>query len=239
VLVGSGRVVFVSYSREDAGWMRRFVKMLEPERRRLGLEVWCDTAIATGRQWRADIEAAIARADVALLLVSSDFVASSFIVEQELPALVARRVPLVCALLRKCRYAALDDLERVQWAHDPVRDGPIAMASDVDGAIADVVAALVGMLDDALPAAIRASGQPQRGEQTRFNLPLVAASFTGREDELGELDAKLGQDDRVLITQAITGLGGVGKSQLAARYRPTATAASWRCRPAARRGRWP
>ena len=55
----------------------------------------------------------------------------------------------------------------------------------------------------------------------RFNLPPVAASFTGREDELAALDAKLGHDDRALITQAITGLGGVGKSQLAARYAQT------------------
>jgi thiamine pyrophosphate-dependent acetolactate synthase large subunit-like protein len=140
VLAGSGPVVFVSYSREDAEWMQRFVKMLEPERRRLGLEVWVDRAIATGREWRADVEVAIARADVALLLVSADFLASSFIVEHELPALVARKVPLACVLLRRCRYAAVDDLERVQWAHDPVRDGPIALANDVDGAIADVVA---------------------------------------------------------------------------------------------------
>lgn len=185
---------------------------------RLGLEVWFDTAIATGREWRADIEAAIARADVALLLVSSDFLASSFIVEHELPALVARGVPLACALLRNCRYVAVDDLERVQWAHDPVRDGPIAMANDVDGAIADVVAALVGMLDDGRPAGIGKTGQREGAERVRFNLPHVAPSFTGREEELAELDAKLGDDDRALITGAITGLGGVGKSQLAARY---------------------
>jgi TIR domain-containing protein len=229
-LAGSGRVVFVSYSREDAGWMERFVKMLEPERRGLGLEVWVDTAIATGREWRGDMEAAIARADVALLLVSSDFLASSFIVEQELPALVARKVPLACALLRTCRYAAVDDLERVQWAHDPVRDGPIAMASDVDAAIADVVAALVGMLNDARPAAIARTGQPERGERVRFNLPPVAPSFTGREEELAELDVKLDHDDRALITQAIRAWAVSARvsSQPATRARDAVRMTSWR-----------
>jgi hypothetical protein len=218
-------VVFVSYSREDAGCMARFVKMLEPERRALGLEVWVDRTIATGREWRADIEAAIARADVALLLISPDFLASPFIVDQELPALVAHEVPLACVLLRQCRYATVDELERVQWAHDPVRDGPIATAGDVDGAIADVVAALVGMLDDSRPAAVGPAGPPERAERVRFNLPPVAQSFTGREEELAKLDEKLGQDDRALITQAITGLGGVGKSQLAARYARTRSGA--------------
>jgi tetratricopeptide (TPR) repeat protein len=52
----------------------------------------------------------------------------------------------------------------------------------------------------------------------RFNLPAVAASFTGREEELDALDDALGVADRAVITQTITGLGGVGKSQLAARY---------------------
>jgi tetratricopeptide (TPR) repeat protein len=56
------------------------------------------------------------------------------------------------------------------------------------------------------------------GRRVRFNLPTVAASFTGREAELDALDDALGVTDRAVITQAITGLGGVGKSQLAARY---------------------
>jgi hypothetical protein len=52
----------------------------------------------------------------------------------------------------------------------------------------------------------------------QFNLPMVAASFTGRDQELEELDKALAVADRAVITQAISGLGGVGKSQLAARY---------------------
>jgi|GEM_PF-2161745 len=58
------------------------------------------------------------------------------------------------------------------------------------------------------------------GDEPRvlFNLPPVAASFTGRERELDAIDEALGVARRAVITQAITGLGGVGKSQLAARY---------------------
>jgi hypothetical protein len=58
---------------------------------------------------------------------------------------------------------------------------------------------------------------PPRG-RLRFNIPLPLAHFIGREDELDALDQALGVSDRVVITQAITGLGGVGKSQLAAHY---------------------
>ncbi|MGH2941363.1 MAG: FxSxx-COOH system tetratricopeptide repeat protein, partial [Solirubrobacteraceae bacterium] len=52
----------------------------------------------------------------------------------------------------------------------------------------------------------------------RFNVPLALTHFTGRERELEALDRALGVSDRAVVTQAITGLGGVGKSQLAARY---------------------
>jgi len=64
-------------------------------------------------------------------------------------------------------------------------------------------------------AGARATGG---GIRLRFNLPAVAASFTGREADIDALDDVFGAGDRAVITQAITGLGGVGKSQLAARY---------------------
>ena len=67
----------------------------------------------------------------------------------------------------------------------------------------------------ATPVSPAAAGVVRR---VRFNLPALAVSFTGRDDELDELDAALQGDDRALITQAISGLGGVGKSQLAAHY---------------------
>jgi len=54
--------------------------------------------------------------------------------------------------------------------------------------------------------------------RVRFNLPAVAAVFKGRDTELGLIDKALKSDERAVVTQAIAGLGGVGKSQLAARY---------------------
>jgi hypothetical protein len=57
-----------------------------------------------------------------------------------------------------------------------------------------------------------------RARRVRFSLPLAAAHFTGRHAELDAMDEALGGADRGVLTQAITGLGGVGKSQLAAHY---------------------
>jgi tetratricopeptide (TPR) repeat protein len=54
--------------------------------------------------------------------------------------------------------------------------------------------------------------------RVRFHLPLVVTHFTGRDDELAMLDGYQDQSQQGAALQAIIGLGGVGKSQLAARY---------------------
>ncbi len=51
-----------------------------------------------------------------------------------------------------------------------------------------------------------------------FGVPALAAAFSGRSGELDGLVEALGGAGRVVIAQASTGLGGVGKTQLAARY---------------------
>ena len=55
-------------------------------------------------------------------------------------------------------------------------------------------------------------------ERLRFRLPRVVPHFTGREDLLAQLDTALSRRQAGVITQTITGLGGVGKTQLAAAY---------------------
>ena len=143
---GGGPVVFVSYSREDEQWRRRFAEMLRPLVRERRLEVWSDDREVVGYQWRPQLAAAIGRSRAALLLVSPSFLASDFIMGEELPALIARGVRLVPVLVRPCLWQAVAVLEGLQWAHDPGRDGPVAGSADPEGQIVRVCLKLSELL---------------------------------------------------------------------------------------------
>ncbi len=77
-------MVFVSYSRKDAKRRDKFFVMLAPDVRERRVDVWCDQREVVGEKWRPQLDQAMRRSQAALLLVSPDFLASDFIMGQEL-----------------------------------------------------------------------------------------------------------------------------------------------------------
>ncbi len=114
--------IFISYAHADTKWLERLKTHLKVLKRYINIDYWEDTQIYTGSKWRDEISSAIERANVAILLVSTDFLASDFIANDELPPLLekaelngCRVMPLIVA---PCAFG-LSELSRYQAVNNP------------------------------------------------------------------------------------------------------------------------
>ncbi len=128
--------IFISYSHKDKNWLERLSTALKPLVYGEVVETWDDRNLPPGSNWLDEIDKAIASARIAVLLVSQEFLASSFIHRQELPRLLKRRdrgmgffwVPLEACLYK---FTALKD---IQSAWDPSK--PLAGLNEAELAAA-------------------------------------------------------------------------------------------------------
>jgi hypothetical protein len=125
--------VFVSYSHGDKKWLDKLRTVLKPGL--AGEAIWDDTQIPAGASWGDEIERAIASARVAVLLVTPSFLASDFIVSEELPRIVERQtkegLTIVWIAVEPSLYSHTV-LEKFQAANDPARPLSMLKKSDQD-----------------------------------------------------------------------------------------------------------
>ncbi len=80
--------LFISYSHKDSEWLTRLRQNLSSLEQQGLIEVWDDGQLRPGEKWDGQIKQALDRCVSALLLVSPDFLSSSFITDVELPTLL-------------------------------------------------------------------------------------------------------------------------------------------------------
>lgn len=115
--------VFVSYSHKDNRWLERLQVHLKPLENLGALERWDDTLIEPGDRWREEIRRALELTRVAVLIISADFLASDFIMRDELPPMLtaaekegATILPLIAS---SCRFEETESLSQFQAVNHP------------------------------------------------------------------------------------------------------------------------
>lgn len=204
--------VFVSYSHLDEVWKDRVVKHLGSV---ATLDLWDDRRIGAGTDWRAEIETALAAASAAVLLISADFLSSTFIKGVELPTLFARRaregVRVIPLVLRPCAWLTDPWLSTLQGR--PKDGKPLAEVDDVQ--VERELAALAYQLHELFRTAPRAKAEfvplpPAMVSLAR--MPNTREFLFGRDKQLAQLDQAW--DDPSIHVVTIVAPGGVGKSAL-------------------------
>lgn len=145
----SNNNVFISYSRTDSDCLNRLLVHLRPLEKAGFIDLWVDTKLQAGDDWRLEIQKALHSARVAILLVSADFLASDFVVENELPPLLAaaegRGTKIVPVIIRSCRFTRDRNLSAFQAINNPA--SPLLMTGpEEQEAMFDKISELVESL---------------------------------------------------------------------------------------------
>ena len=103
--------------------MERLRVHLRPLQREGAIDYWDDGRIEYGGRWADDIEAALKKARIAILLVSGYFLASEFVVRNELPGLLAaaeeRGTTILPVIIKPCRFLRDSRLSVFRAVNDP------------------------------------------------------------------------------------------------------------------------
>ena len=207
---------FVSYTSPDRTWAEWIAWQLEDAGHRVVIQAW---DMRPGADFVAAMREAAARAERTLAVLSPDYLRSDFALSEWDAAYAADPLGREGKLLpvRVAEFTA-EGLDRIRVWIDLV-------GLDEEGARQRL---LVGV-DQGRAKPERAPVFPGTRVTTnapRFPLSLPPVwnlsshpnpNFTGREELLSALQAAAG-GTRTVLSQAITGLGGIGKTQLAAEY---------------------
>lgn len=161
-----GVKVFISYSREDAEWVKRLRTHLAPLLQDDQLDLWDDSKIQPGDDWRAEIRAALDSSSAAILLISPDFVASDFIRKNELlPLLEAaeKQGKVILPIHVRPSYLKGTPLERVQSFNTP--DQSLKALPEVES---DALLVKVAERVDALIAAVSTAPDTSRKQPDAY-----------------------------------------------------------------------
>jgi tetratricopeptide (TPR) repeat protein len=207
--------VFISYSHKDAEWLERLHAHLRPMEREGKVQCWDDTRIRPGAMWQEEIRSAVAAAKVAVLLVSADFLASDFIATEELPPLLtaakdngAAILPVIVSPSQFEKASSLSQFQAVNLPTQPLVNMTRSEQEAVFVKLTDTIAAALNP-SAAFPEEVDTS------VKKLWNVPLTRNRFfTGRKPILTQIYDALHNEGRA----ALSGIGGVGKTQIAVEY---------------------
>ena len=169
------RELFISYSHRDLKWLEQLRTHLKPLERNYNLERWDDSRIKPGDKWLAEIEQALARAAVALLLVSPDFVASDFIDRKEMPSLLDaaqnQGLAILWVPLRPISLKLFPQIEQYQAVFSPDRTLADMTAVEQDRTLAKISETILETIDKAKQQeTLKQNDNHQRVENDRLEL---------------------------------------------------------------------
>lgn len=216
--------VFISYSHKNEVWKDRLEVHLQGlvQQEDIELTVWDDRHIEGGEDWYPAIMKELGEASVAICLISADFLASKFIIKEEIPVMVERRekdgMLLLPVLVEPCVWEHIQWLKGIQMLP---RDGKslaeIHRKVKQKKSLSEITGYVYERVKDPkfrVAAAVPEWEEPERIDIER--LPETGMELFGRQEELEMLEKAWDSDETRVVS--LVAWGGVGKSTLVNRW---------------------
>ena len=120
--------IFIAYSRKDGDYIDKIRISLNPLERQRSVKIWYDGAIVPGETWDAVIKENLHKADIILLLLSPDSLASDYFYDKEVADALVRHQAGVCkvvpVIVRHCFWETteLAHLQALPQDAKPIAD---------------------------------------------------------------------------------------------------------------------
>lgn len=135
--------IFISYSHKDKLWLDKVTTHLKPLGRYYGIDEWDDQKLRTSDKWKDEITKALDNATIAILLFSPDFMASDFIINNELQPLLEnadkKGVKIMPVMVRPCATFEESGLSDYQAPNAPDKTLIEMKEGEVDRTLAKLV----------------------------------------------------------------------------------------------------
>lgn len=146
--------IFISYSHKDVEWrdqLKTHLRALQLQDD--SLTYWTDEAIGLGDAWFEKIQEAMNAASVAVMLVSPDFLASGFIIREEVRRLLERReqdhMSIFPILVRPCVWKRVPWLSRLQMRPTGAEALSKGTSHQIDETLANIAEEIAAALERA------------------------------------------------------------------------------------------
>jgi internalin A len=141
--------IFFSYSKEDQAFLSQLLKHLSALRQNDKIQSWNDADLLPGEVWDARIRQELAEADIILLLVSADFLATPYIQSVEIKTAMERHdrgeAVVIPVILRPCDW---ESMPFGALAGLPSKAHPVSTFQDRDSAWLQVVAGVKKRIEE-------------------------------------------------------------------------------------------
>jgi tetratricopeptide (TPR) repeat protein len=208
-------VIFMSCADEDKESLEKLYRAFSSLMREGHVECRHRYHFHPGSDWQEQTKKDLQASDIILLLVSPFFVASDYLYKEEAELAMAQYrkgkthvIPIILQPIIGLEQLVFGSLKNLPEGK------AVSMWSNKEEAFTNIVRGVKGVLDG-LKSRVQDAGKPL----LHWNVPYWRNPFfTGREKVLADLREAFTSPQRAWDVQALSGLAGVGKTQVAVEY---------------------